>query len=365
MLKELTVQHAYLHAILTPLLKQNRQIELITPWLRQPTFNIVFADNKRFEISLPNSKKTVGLIGAVASREVAREIPGYGIIQELLIQSGINVYPNRNELLALLQKQAQEKPFQRPLFLSFDTNLLRDRFFTTQQSWVQNLALQRIGIVSSPYIPLELTFTRRKYRDGFLSKLASTATHDQFNESIFGFRNQNSLEDRRRRLGFLQTLGIQRMQWYAELPVLEDEELQESADANIILTLQRAVDERSIDILFLSRDQDVIAMAEGLTGIRPFLLKTPRHIHRSSTFQNQQQLAELIYCAAITFGVIELRSGSSALHLTGIWTGKSSQDWKSGRLRLKWRSKNKSVDIMRRSLAIIEAMNWPNQQVVI
>lgn len=340
--------------------KKPAQYHISTPYLKDPLFHLNFHAN-RAQLALNYSHGDYDReISRLKSSSVYREIPEYFDVREALIQSGVLTYANLPELMAKLHRLSERDYFagDRPIYLALDTNLLRDRFYTTQQNWLKMLPRNKIGFCLSPYIKFELNFTRAKYREKHLEKLKKALANGRFEKYIGKFINQNCLEERQRRLGFMEFKKIHRLQWLIELPTLDEDELQESGDNNILLSYQQAVEERNLDIFLLSRDNDFIAQGEGIAGIHPFLLETPQLNSPQLEVASWFSLAQLLYCLAILYGVIELSGNGSNIVLAGIWGGKQMSDWKAERLRADLPEEDPIFHHLLINLEILKEMAW-------
>ncbi|RMF57178.1 MAG: hypothetical protein D6743_19295, partial [Calditrichaeota bacterium] len=253
---------------------------------------------------------------------VRRELPDYGHVQDLLLQSGVVEYPNFKHFLAELQRLCRRDfhSGDRPVFLGLDTNLLRDRFYSVHFDILEEIPHNKIGFAISPYVKDELTFDR-KYKKRKPLALRDLACDRTFRESVENFFNQNLLEDRLHRLGWVEFLKVKRIHWIELLPELDKREL-ETPDLNIIKTYKFAAAERNVDILLLSRDDAFIGHAQGIPGINTFQIRRPGLRAAAYAVPKWRNLCQLIYLSAVVFGVIRLHAKRDALLIQGIWTGK-------------------------------------------
>lgn len=361
MKNELVVDTNSLLMLFHALFRENEAaLQLFVPYFKPPLMKIE-PGGSGFRITiLPKANQYNRSVSGNKSRNGSAEVPGFDNLRDILVQSGIISYPNLGALRKKLANQAHRDYFlgERPLYLALDTNLLRDRFYTSQKEWLDNLAAYRVGFLISPYTKFELNFTRNKYRDRAVGKLLQRSVHRHFEPFLRKLFNQNNLEDRRRRLGFMELNKLHRHQWARELAVLEDEELQKDGDANIILSYRQAVEERNIDILLLSRDSDFIARAEGISGIEPMLLETPRFNTKNLPACDVMQLSQMLYCLAVTFGAIGLRGGDGFFVLCGAWTGKRPEDWRQERMQLFIDPDHPLAIYMSVNLDILTEMQW-------
>lgn len=329
------------------------------PYLKHPLFHIQLFENSatiRCNYSFGEYNQQ---LAHLQNQSIFSEILSYNDLKETFIQSGILPYPNLQELLVTVQNLSNRDIIRgdRPLFLGLDTNLYRDRFYTTQYHWLKKLPRNKIGLMLSPHVKGELRVSY-KYTDKHIRRLRNACAHSFYQKYISDFINQNRLEDRQKRLGFEETEKINHIHWIIVLPWLKKEQLQENEDQNIILNYELAVQERNIDLILLSRDKDFIDMAHGISGIHTLLLETPSMHIAQNAAPSWYNLAQFIYVLAVQFGMIVLENKEVSLVLQGIWRGKNGEDWDNESLKLTPQIKNKAMSEMIKNLKIIKAMNW-------
>lgn len=354
------IQISDLYAMVNQFYREKRPFfHIKTPFLKEPLFSVGF---KKEEILLrsPYSYHQYEQEMRHANRlRIDQEIPDYRMIKEMLIQSGILEYPNLNDLLLEIYDLC-ERDFMagdRPAYLGLDTNLFRDRFYTTQYAWLRQLPDNKIGISISPYVKREL-ISNYKFSERRLSKLKDCCVQAHLKRYINEFFNQNQLEDRRRRLGHVEIDKARRLHWIILLPELDEDELQDNPDTNIILSYQLAVQERQVDILLLSRDSDFIAQAEGIPGIQTFLVENVQIEDLNLTVKDWYPLIQFIYILAIHYGIIELQSDGLRIVLLGIWRGKTGKEWRRETLILHLPEMDTPEMRLWRNIELLQEMKW-------
>ncbi|HQU73028.1 MAG TPA: hypothetical protein PLG66_12070 [Calditrichia bacterium] len=347
------------------MLRSRTDFQVLIPYTETPLLTISLQPGKARAHLVLGRKAYQKECGITPGRSGFSETPPFDVIKETLIQSGILEYPNLSQFLKELHHFTRQgfQQSRRPLCLALDTNLLRDRFYTTQQGWISHLPQNQVGFVVSPHIKMELNFTKTKYREKHLSYFRKQMAAKAFQKYISRFNNQNCLEDRRRRLGFLEFEKMRQKQWLIELPTLDEDELQGSGDNNIILNYRQAVEEQQIDILLLSRDSDFIAQAEGIAGIHPFRLQTPANPVSQIDIGNWEQLSQFLYCLTITYGMIAILQDKTLIHLMGIWSGKLPGDWKREELLIFMDEEESAHLAIMRQLQILKEMDLEHELV--
>lgn len=358
---ELTVSRWDLFTIFNSIYRNKiKQVKILVPYLKYPLFEIAVQQN-RAQIKLNYKQHEYNKeIEQYRFLRAFQEIPDFSSVKEVIIQSGILEYSNLTELLAELHRACQWDYIkgERPVYMALDTNLMRDRFYSTQHAWLETLPQNKIGFSISPYIKGELDFTRCKYKQGYLSQLKKACVHPVFHNYYTKFFNQNCLNERKRRLGYLEFEKVHRLQWVIMLPTLDEDELQENGDQNIILNYQKAAEDRNLNVFLLSRDSDFIARAEGIVGIHPFLLETPALPDSPLLTKDWYQLSQFFYCMAVHFGMIRVETQLSKMILLGIWSGKKPGDWKKENLILHFDTTQTVAEKLFIQLVKLRELKW-------
>jgi hypothetical protein len=217
---------------------------------------------------------------------------------------------------------------EKPIFLSFDTNALRRRYYTLISNLVKHRNSRdrnrpiKAGFVVSRGVLKELEGFDRKYREDDIHAMA--AARSIKDDSLKEFFNKLKLEERLVRLGFVEYRKMSRREYFFEVEG-------EPGDRAILDALEQFCKGSTRDVLVLSEDSDFVERANSrrLKGVR---LDLPKVIP-SSIDVDWETIAQLLYVAAITFGAISIRGGVTA-KLFGIWSGKKAEHWNSETLRI-------------------------------
>ena len=337
---------------------------IFSPYFKEPIFSIHLVPES--QAGQPSQVKLLlrpreynRFLEGVRDHGVRREVPDYGHVQDLLLQAGVVEYPNFKHFLAELQRLCQRDFHRgdRPVFLGLDTNLLRDRFYSAHFDILEEIPHNKIGFGVSPYVKDELTFDR-KYKKRASRALREIASDRTFAEAVEKFVNQNCLEDRLRRLGWVEFLKVKRIHWIELLPELDEREL-ESPDLNIIKTYKFAAAERNLDILLLSRDDAFIGHAQGIPGISTFQVERPNLRATAYAVPRWRNLCQLIYLSAVVFGAIRLHAKRDAFLIQGIWTGKGTTEWNRERVLISpYQTNTQAFARCRKAWRVLDALDW-------
>lgn len=263
------------------------------------------------------------------------EIPDFGTLQSILLQSGIVEYPNFTEFLALLHNLCQRDFLRgdRPVFMGLDTNLFRDLFYSAHFYKLANIPQNKIGFSLSPNVKDELTFDKRKYKNSDLKKLARCCITSEFVNIVEDFFNQPCLNDRLCRLGFVEIEKVKRIHWIELLPELDEREIESSGDLNIIKNYKLAAEERNVDILLLSRDDGFIGHAQGIPGIITFQIEKPSFKPTKFKVSFWRDICRLFYLTSVICGAVQIQTEKEKFLYKGIWKGKNTSDWNKEKMQ--------------------------------
>lgn len=352
-----------------------KELLIFMPYLKDPLFSIQLVpvgvqptgrpenpSGQRSQVSLlVQFRAYQRFLDSLKSGKIAREIPNYGTLQALLLQSGIVEYPNFAEFLALLERMCQRDFHrgERPVFMGLDTNLFRDLFYSSHYQVLEHIPQNKIGFSVSPNVKDELTFDKKKYRNRDLEALCEFCVERQFRIVVKDFFNQSGLHDRLRRLGWVELEKIKRIHWIELLPELDTLELEGSGDLNIIKTYKLAAAERNVDILLLSRDDGFIGHAQGIPGIITFQIQNPVFRGRKYTVPGWRNICQLIYLSSVVCGAIRLQAAKDAYLVQGIWKGKKSGDWDRERMQIMpLIEKSNALKHSQRAWRVLDTEGW-------
>lgn len=343
-----------------------RKILIFMPYLQKPIFSIDLSQESRSDATstvefLMGLRDYQKFLDGLKLRVAQREIPDYGTLQALLLQSGIVEYPNFNQLLVLLYNLCKRDFHKgdRPVYMGLDTNLFRDLFYSANFHTLARIPDNKIGFSVSPNVKDELTFDRRKYKSSELRALSEACSEYYFKQALEDFFNQTCLHDRLCRLGFVELDKVKRIHWIELLPELDPRDQEPSPDLNIIKTYKLAAVERNVDILLLSRDDGFIGHAQGIPGVITFQVDRPVFKRGKYPVSKWRSLCQLIYLAAAVCGMIRIQSETNAYLLQGIWKGKKSVDWSQERIKIKPLAKKIGVfGNCRKAWQVLDNLSW-------
>lgn len=263
-------------------------------------------------------------------KRVREQIPEYGQLTQLFYSSGIicpaGVSSLRDEL-----EHARSHPIDKGgdvYHIALDTNLLRDRFFST--------FLSRLDL--SPHVDFILCETVREElmsRDGKMNKklikqMAPLLKQDVLMELFF---NQNQLEDRLRYVGLLE---FNRMKAQTGCREQDTPRATGSGTRNdrIILDAYSGFVSPGCKVVFLSRDQEAVRMMRGEEGVISLLIKH-EHLPKESVCARWSDFLIWVYLLSVAYGRVEWGIGGTPVAWTdGVWAGKSVEQWEEDHLRL-------------------------------
>lgn len=360
------IKHEYLNAFFNLLFQTEIvDFDIYGGFYPKPVFRVQLSlyNNETSNVNFLLNSRSFHDFSMQYSNEIRRELLNLKDIFMLLVMSGIAGYPGFDEFAAKLE-QFEQRDFlkgDRPVFVGLDTNLVRDRFYSAHHTLLKSTPLHKIGFSISPYVNDELNY-QFKYSADFLKKMLQKlpdSTPRWMKDCIQDFYNQNKLNDRLRRLGFVEIAKMSKSHWVELLPELDPRELNNSPDINIINSYKWAAMERNVDIVLLSRDENFCSQAMGISGIYPIFLETPKIDFGKPEYQvdGWNAIAELLLVAAIAFGFISISINKLKLTmvLQGIWAGKREDDWQNEALLLKVfdESSKKYFKILKKDLEVI------------
>lgn len=138
------------------------------------------------------------------------------------------------------------------------------------------------------------------------------------------FFNQLKLDCRLFRMGFVEYRKMSIREYFEELKGGR-------GDLQILEVLQKFSKERNVDLLVFSEDEAFTdrATALKLKGIRLDRQEEPP----MSTEVDWEDVALLLYTAAITYGVIGI-TGKIKAKIYGVWRGKKADHWNTESLKI-------------------------------
>ncbi|MBM4289678.1 MAG: hypothetical protein FJ135_16320 [Deltaproteobacteria bacterium] len=267
-------------------------------------------------------------VARVLREGLREEIPDYRRLRDSFYQCGA-LLPQGCETLAALIQEAGRRPLTQGgdvYYLALDTNLLRDRFYST---YLRQLR-RRPGI---DFVLCNTVREELKNRRGKFSRKA-LQEFDALNFPLFRglFSNQNHLEDRLRYLGFLEYNRLREETGCVELDS-PPPSLGGSAD-RLIRDAYSDFVEAGRKVVFLSRDQEIIRLMAGEDNVIPLALAQTEDLPDALEMSWDHFLAWL-YIMGLTYGRIILAVGNLPVAaLDGVWSRKKAHEWEDSMLRL-------------------------------
>jgi len=283
-----------------------------------------------------------------------KEIPDYQALKSTLFQSGILVPSGQDKLLSLLADIRKQDILHGGdvYYIACDTNVLRDRFFSTCLSKMPYH--QNIDFILCETVRDELKNRQDKLKKQKLKDIR-TLNYDQLEEC---FLNQNTLEDRMRYVGFME-YNVIRSQTSCEEIEAPSKKNGMQNDREIINAYSDFVDVGK-KIIFISRDNEIVRMMTGESNVIPIILehKPSRRKNFSVTWD---QFFDLLYMMGILFGKLRLvKEKHQIADIYGVWKGKDVEEWESGYVKLCLHATEHHTEIthtMGRNMSILKQLN--------
>jgi hypothetical protein len=258
-----------------------------------------------------------------------RQIPDYNQLIQLFYAAGVLRPSGLTGLIEEMLTMAS-----RPLdkggdvyHIALDTNLLRDRFFST---CLGGLCFPpNVDFVLCETVRSELMNRQEKINDAFLDDMAPL-DRDLAAELFF---NQNQLEDRLRYIGLLEFNRMKAATGCHE----QDAGSANSSGRNdrYILDAYSSFVGVGCKVIFLSRDQETVRMMRGEESVVSFLLEQ-KESPEEEFVVDWKALMGLLYLWAVAYGRLELVVGGAPVAaVDGVWAGKSVGQWEEDCARVK------------------------------
>ncbi|RJQ49826.1 MAG: hypothetical protein C4530_22715 [Desulfobacteraceae bacterium] len=257
-----------------------------------------------------------------------REIPTYDHFAGTLYQAGILLPEGLAQLEDLIGRIKAQNIVRGGdvYYVALDTNLLRDRFFST---YLKNLGRHP----NLDYILCETVRDELKNRKEKLGRKSLSALHPlRFDLLEACFLNQNCLEDRSRYIGFLE---YNRMRAATSCEELEASSTRSGAkNDRIILESYGCFVDVGRKIVFISRDNEAVRMMAGEDNVIPLLLEHAADIGRDFD-AGWEAFFEWVYLLGVLFGKLDVGvSGVDVAGIYGTWRGKDVMEWEGDQLLL-------------------------------
>nr|MDO8080121.1 hypothetical protein [Candidatus Freyarchaeota archaeon] len=254
---------------------------------------------------------------------VMGEIPTYRCYLDMFLASGVYKPKDWTRIEKTVLDELRRDPLrgERPVFISFDTNAFVRRYYTLVSSLLASNRL-RAGFVSSKGVLAELEPFDDKYQASDIFQLGDALRVES--DVLDAFLNQLKLGCRLFRMGFVEYRKMSIREYFEELRGGR-------GDLQILGALQKFSKERNVDLLVFSEDEAFTdrATALKLKGIRLDRQEEPP----MSTEVDWEDVAQLLYTAAITYGVIGITAKTRA-KIHGVWRGKKAEHWNTETLKI-------------------------------
>jgi len=249
--------------------------------------------------------------------ECEREIPDYG---DLMVAFYCADIPGLQDVEKVLQDEvSRHKVFQgqKPLWIAYDTNVLRHRFHSNIHAFLESKKLSgALGHVVAQGVIDEINRgMNNKYKPEQIKLLEKS-----FREAS-QFFNQLNLSARLHQIGVLDVNAIKKHDVFMRVK-------SGVGDEEIIKGYSRFEEDRRAEVLLFSNDSNFIQMASN-NGIRTKLVKYKPHDVYDYAKENTITLdviSSILYHLSIVCGCIRSRGVS----IYSIWSGKDANDWKNG-----------------------------------
>nr|MDO8080267.1 hypothetical protein [Candidatus Freyarchaeota archaeon] len=271
--------------------------------------------------------------------EVIGEIPGYDEYQDIFLASGVHKPDNwdqtREEIVEKLSWDSLKS--NKRVFVSFDTNALRRRYYTLISNFIKSENTDRekdkqlkASFVISKGVKAELEHFDNKYGESDISLMFRTLNEKGFSvnrEILAQFFNQLKLKDRLCIQGYVEYLKM------SNLPNCEEVE-GEKTDIKILDSLEEFRKKKDVELLVFGQDYSFNLRAIG-RKLNLGELKRPINTPESVEV-GWEQIAQLLYTAAITCGAIGIDGGAIKAKIFGIWMGKGREVtvWNEEKLKI-------------------------------
>ncbi|OQY12976.1 MAG: hypothetical protein B6I31_02140 [Desulfobacteraceae bacterium 4572_19] len=269
------------------------------------------------------------IVRNMETKYFARELPEYNDIINALFQSDILKMQGIKPFMKLIDSiRLQDVTMGGDVYyIALDTNLLRDRFFSTT---IKRLPYHpNIDYVLCSTVRDEMMNRLDKITQNNISKMKPIDSH-LLRDCFF---NQNPLEDRLRNIGF-QEYNKMRSETSCEeinAPAFKSS----TKNDQVILKTYSEFVEMEKKVIFLSRDNETVRMMKGENNVIPFLIEQyPVKKDYFSTSWNN--CFEFLYILGILFGSLHINHPSGLIiTLQSVWHKKDAEEWEKELVKVK------------------------------
>lgn len=281
-------------------------------------------------ISETHYKKNLNIVtDRIKNNKARQEIPVYGDIVQSFYQSGIlksNGLEELEQIIANLKNQVITKGGD-VYYIALDTNLLRERFYS--------VFLSKIPFCRNlDFILCETVRDEMKNRSGKTDKKFLNDMHPIPRHLVQEcFMNQNTLEDRKRYIGFSEYNHMRSITSCEEIDAPSKKSSMKN-DQYILNAYSNFVD-IGRKVIFISKDNEAVRMMTGEENVIPVCLESNK-LPKSKFKSKWNNFFDFIYILGILFGKLDvLVGGISTASFYGVWRGKDVKEWEDERMLLK------------------------------
>ncbi len=281
------------------------------------------------------------------------ELPNYTDLRNCLMSSGFLSYKNEPEvaqrLFDLREETRDPNKRPRPVFVVVDTNILYFMFLSRRFPIYLNSTGKKIEATDFRYAISEIVQREidksivHKYSREEIQAMSSTLAHP---ELLREFTNGSGRRERCAKLAFNEMTYL-----LAELRALRvkgsppvDRGENDIAIAQAYKAWARAGD---YDVFLLTGDEDMVNHAR-TSELMTMQLELPFDVPEHARI-DPWNVSDLLYDLAVTFGAVSF--GAGEIILLGEWGGKTSGDYLSERVKVRF-SKEETADAVSRNLGL-------------
>ena len=283
------------------------------------------------------------------------DMPRFTDFRDCLITSSFlpftNIIDVRNRLMDLADTIRSPSGRSKPLYLALDTNLVYLKFFSRyfpikSADGSKKVSAGDFRVALSDTVKEEIdAHIKHKYRASNLNKMKKKFGNSQIVDELFNCsaRKTRIAKSAQNELKFLSAdLEAER----AEAKVFSQDK--EERDREIAKSYSSFESQHNGEVLLFTADEDMAYHAKN-AGLLDETLIIPHEVPAKGEIL-PNQLVDLLYDLAITFGVIRL--GGCGVIIFGEWKGKSYNNYSNEQLKLKIQSQSRIIADFDRDLRI-------------
>lgn len=250
------------------------------------------------------------------------EIPTYGQFMEALFCAGLLPMTEVENFLELLVKNRNTYHGGKPLWVGYDTSVLRRAFYSNTINFLKSHKLDNsFGHVVAGGVTEEiLQGMDKRYKSQKLSDLVNGFPQAS------NFLNQPCLGARLHRIGMTEIKNMKENYVFHEVPSEKD-------DLEIIKGYEKFEADRNAEVVLFSADKNFVEMAIQKSLKTQYvdyhIRKLQEHLENDPI--PLDSVSTIIYYGTMVFGMTRL----SGVELYSIWRGKNVEDWNKGYIKVK------------------------------